>query len=77
MPPKELGSLIAGSNPFAQVLAGSALATLLGNIGGAISYFNSDDDGDNPDSLSDDLDDVAIPAFSNLFTVLQGRRWAW
>jgi hypothetical protein len=70
----QLGSLIAGSNPFAQVLAGSALATLLGNIGGAISYFNEEDaDPDNPGSLSDDLDDVAIPEFSNFLTVLKGQ----
>jgi hypothetical protein len=70
----QLGSLIAGDNPFAQVLAGSALATVLGNIGGAISYFNSDDfDADDPDSLSDDLDDVEIPEFSNFFQVLKGQ----
>jgi hypothetical protein len=70
----QLGSLIAGSNPFTQVLAGSALATVLGNIGGTISYFNSDDDGgDDPDSLSDEVDDVAVPEFSNFFTVLKGQ----
>ncbi len=56
------------------MLAGSALATLLGNIGGAISWFNSDNEpGDGPASLSDDLDDVAIPEFSNFFTVLEGQ----
>ncbi len=70
----QLGSLIAGSNPFAQVLAGSALATLLGNIGGAISWFNSDNDaGDGPASLTDDLGDVQVPEFSNFFTVLKGQ----
>jgi hypothetical protein len=51
-----------------------ALATVLGNIGGATSYFNEEDaDPDNPGSLSDDLDDVAIPQFSNFFTVLKGQ----
>jgi hypothetical protein len=68
-----LGSVIAGGNPFAQVLAGSALATVLGNIGGAISWFNSDDEGDGPASLTDDLDDVAIPELSNFLTVLKGQ----
>jgi hypothetical protein len=70
----QLGSLIAGDNPFAQVLAGSALATVLGNIGGAISYFNSDDfDADDAGSLSDEIDDVEIPEFSNFFKVLKGQ----
>jgi hypothetical protein len=70
----QLGSLIAGSNPFAQVLAGSALATVLGNIGGAISWFNSDNDaGDGPPSLTDDLSDIEVPEFSNFFTVLKGQ----
>jgi hypothetical protein len=56
------------------VLVGSALATVLGNIGGAISYFNSDDfDADDPGSLSDEIDDVAIPEFSNFFKVLKGQ----
>jgi Ca2+-binding RTX toxin-like protein len=70
----QLGSLIAGENPFAQVLAGSALAAILGNIGGAIAYFNSDDfDGENPDSLTEELDDIDVPEFSNFFTILKGQ----
>jgi hypothetical protein len=37
----ELGSLIAGDNQIAQVVAGSLLATVLGQIGAAIVYFRS------------------------------------
>jgi hypothetical protein len=70
----QLGSLIAGHNPFAQVLAGSALATILGNLGGVVSsYFNGEAfDGENPDGLTDSLDDVELPEFSDFFTVLRG-----
>jgi hypothetical protein len=75
----QLGSLIAGSNPFAQVLAGSALATVLGNIGGAIAWFNGDPaddgngDGDSPASLTEEIEDLQLPEFSNFFTILKGR----
>jgi hypothetical protein len=39
-----------------------------------ISYFNDDDfDPDNPDSLSDEVEDINVPEFSNFFTVLRGQ----
>jgi hypothetical protein len=75
----QLASLIAGSNPFAQVLAGSALATVLGNIGGAIAWFNGDPaddgdgDGDSPGTLTEEIEDLQLPVFSDFFTILKSR----
>jgi Ca2+-binding RTX toxin-like protein len=68
----QLGDLIAGDNVFARVLVGSALSTVLGNIGATITYFNDEDfDGQDPGSLIDQLDNAQGLPQSNFFANLQ------
>lgn len=71
----QLGSLVAGGNPFAQVLAGSALATVLGGIGGGLAgYFSGGelDENDGGD-LIEALDDAFNSQQAGFFSTLMGQ----